>query len=86
MKNEKQVAIKELTEIVKFTPFITKYTDINPKGGIVHRLNNKSTVSGSKPKSFTTEDIVKITEGLVQLSNYLETTIKVLQKEEADEV
>lgn len=58
--------ISELLKLVKLAPFLEKYTSVNPKGGIYHRINGKAT-RGDKPKDLTEDDNNQIKEGLKKL-------------------
>lgn len=63
--------VNEFLEVVKLAPFLLKYTDVNPKGGIYHRINGKAT-RGDKPKSITEDDKKQMREGMDKLIQDIE--------------
>lgn len=81
-----EVTIKGLTKVIKFSAFLTTYTDINPNGGINHRINGKGTGKNSKTKELTDEDKIAIRAGLQELSSDISTVIESLKIEQDDQV
>lgn len=59
--------IQEIFDFVKFKPFLEKYTDINPDGGIRHRKTGNGTNQASKNKEFTEDDRKVLKAGLQKL-------------------
>lgn len=66
--------ISEFLKLVKLAPFLEKYTPVNPKGGIYHRINGKAT-RGDKPKDLTDDDKNQMKEGMKKLVVEINTLI-----------
>lgn len=81
-----EITIKDLTKVIKLSPFLENYTDINPSGGIYHRINGKGTGKNSKTKDLTNEDKIAIREGLHKLSSEINEVVQSLKVEEDDQV
>ena len=80
-----EVTIKDLIKVIKFAPFISNYTELNPSGGIQHRINGYGTTNKSKPKELTSNDKIQIKQGLEKLVSEMQYVISSLKVEE-DEV
>jgi hypothetical protein len=58
--------IESIFEHVKFLKFLESFTDINPTGGIRHRITGKGTNKIDKIKGLTDADKAAIKEGLIK--------------------
>ncbi len=70
--------LNELFEVIKFEPFLVKYTDVKPGSGIRHRKTGKGTREGDKKKGFTEQDIEAIKAGLTKLNKDIKKTLNSL--------
>lgn len=81
-----EVTMKELIKVIKFAPFISNYTELNPSGGIQHRINGYGTTNKSKPKELTNNDKIQIKQGLEKLVTDIQSVLLTLNVEEDDQI
>lgn len=78
----KEKTFKELSSVIKLTAFFQEYTpNINPTGGIYHRINGKSTSKNGKPRELTLEDKKDISSGLKALSIDINRLVRSFDKD-----
>lgn len=71
-KNKKQINnVKEVFSTVRLSALLTNFTDINPAGGIYHRINNKSTQANDKQTNLKKEEKIKLRDALISLGEQI---------------
>lgn len=80
MENKK-ITFKELTGVLRLTTFLERYTSINPKGGVYHRLNGKGTGTQSKTKDLTIEEKTQLSSALKELTIDINNVVKSFDKD-----
>lgn len=79
-KEEKN--FKELTSVIRLSTFLEAYApNINPTGGIYHRINGKSTSKTGKPRELTIEDKQQLSLALKSLSYDINQVAKGFDKD-----
>lgn len=77
--------VKGVFKFVKLLPLLEEYTDINPKGGIYHRINGKSTSKTSTRTSINKDEERKLKSALLLFSEDVRNFAETLDAE-GDEV
>jgi hypothetical protein len=70
--------LNEAFEVIKFLPFIEKYTDQNPNGGIRTRKTGKGTNSTDKKTGFKDEEVAAIKAGGLKMVEDLKRVFEAL--------
>jgi hypothetical protein len=71
-KEKKQINnVKDVFKIVRLSALLSSFTDINPAGGIYHRINNKSTQEKDKQTNLRDEEKNKLRDALLCLGEQI---------------
>jgi hypothetical protein len=69
--------LEDIFEVIKFAKFLERYTDINPNGGIRHRIIGIKTNTIDKNTGLTEKDKTALKEGL---KKYFGEAIKIIDQ------